>query len=256
MKSIRIGNDIRITWPLVLNGDTAKLADLGLTVEVRPSQGIVDYRNYVEEPTMVKSQRVVMNNIGLAARCNALQPLPRQGQPCATDAVAPPMPPIILPFTVEGDTLTATWAAGDQFACGEYDILVYANKGGAGQAVADQCRFVRLVPHTAMADADGDSSVEAVIALQPLTLELSGLSAYDIAVAGGFEGTEQQWLDSLKADAAEALEKAEATAAGLKEISDVLTVKDGGIYVAHEGASYKLDMSKAVELGLFAVAEE
>ncbi len=30
-------------------------------------------------------------------------------------------------------------------------------------------------------------------------LGAQGLSAYDIAVANGFEGTEQEWLDSLKA---------------------------------------------------------
>ena len=34
MKSIRIGNDIRIEWPIVLSGDVSKLQDLDLTVEV------------------------------------------------------------------------------------------------------------------------------------------------------------------------------------------------------------------------------
>ena len=42
MKSIRIGNDIRIEWPIVLSGDVEKLKDLDLTVEVRPSAKIID----------------------------------------------------------------------------------------------------------------------------------------------------------------------------------------------------------------------
>lgn len=52
MKSIRIGNDIRIEWPIVLSGDVSKLQDLDLTVEVRPSAKVVDWHNYIEQPTL------------------------------------------------------------------------------------------------------------------------------------------------------------------------------------------------------------
>ena len=99
------------------------------------------------------------------------------------------------------------WTADRQFATGDYDIILYAHKNEGGQAVCDQYRFVRLVSHTAQADAPDDSGIEAVIAMQPVTLELSGLSAYEVAVINGFQGTEEEWLASLKKPAEDAAEE-------------------------------------------------
>ena len=195
MKSIRIGNDIRIEWPMVLSGDVEKLKDLDLTVEVRPSAKIIDTHNYADENS--RKEVTVMMNGGLGC-------LPDIGdgkehcKPCGTRPHCPTAP-VLLPYHIEDNTLIAMWTADRQFAVGDYDIIVYAHKNGGGQAVADTYRFVRLVPHTAQADGPDNSGIEAVITMQPLTLCLSGLSAYEVAVVNGFQGSVEEWLESLKA---------------------------------------------------------
>lgn len=229
MKSIRIGNDIRIEWPIVLSGDVSKLQDLDLTVEVRPSHKIVDIHNYADEiehkdlqdtdsgndewPKYEKKGVTVMMNGGIECRpdigngkehCR-----PRPPRPCPPRPHRPlPPAPVKLPYHIEDNTLIAMWTADRQFATGDYDIILYAHKNEGGQAVCDQYRFVRLVSHTAQADAPDDSGIEAVIAMQPVTLELSGLSAYEVAVINGFTGTEKEWLASLKKPAEDAAEQA------------------------------------------------
>ena len=204
MKSIRIGNDISIEWPIVLSGDVEKLKDLDLTVEVRPSAKIIDTHNYADENS--RKEVTVMMNGGVDC-------LPDIGdgkehcQPCRPRPHCPTAP-VLLPYHIEDNTLIAMWTADRQFATGDYDIMLYAHKNEGGQAVCDQYRFVRLVSHTAEADAPDASGIEAVIAMQPVTLELSGLSAYEVAVVNGFQGTEEEWLQSLKQPAIDAAEQA------------------------------------------------
>lgn len=206
MKSIRIGNDIRIVWPIVLSGDVSKLKDLDLTVEVRPSKKVVDTHNYADDidnvdndSSYIKSETTIMMNGGVVCRPDIgdgkehCKPRPYLTRPIR------PTDPVKLPYYIENNTLIAMWTADRQFAVGDYDIIVYAHKNGGGQAVADTYRFVRLVPHTAQADGPDNSGIEAVITMQPLTLCLSGLSAYEVAVVNGFQGSVEEWLESLKA---------------------------------------------------------
>ena len=194
MKSIRIGNDIRIEWPIVLSGDVSKLQDLDLTVEVRPSAKVVDWHNYIEQPTLHRGKHSVMMNGGIAFR-----PDIGDGKEHSHPHRPKPVVPYVkLPYHIEDNTLIAMWTADRQFAVGDYDIILYAHKNEGGQAVCDQYRFVRLVAHSAQADAPDDSGIEAVIAMQPVTLKLAGLSAYEVAVINGFNGTEEEWLESLK----------------------------------------------------------
>ena len=208
MKLIRIGNDIRIEWPIVLSGDVDKLQDLDLTVEVRPSAKIIDTHNYADAP---KPRKVtVMMNGGITCRPDIGDGKEHcRPRPCPPHNHRPvPPAPVRLPYHIEDNTLIAMWTADRQFATGDYDIILYAHKNEGGQAVCDQYRFVRLVSHTAQADAPDDSGIEAVIAMQPVTLELSGLSAYEVAVINGFTGTEKEWLASLKKPAEDAAEQA------------------------------------------------
>lgn len=194
MKSIRIGNDIRIEWPIVLSGDVSKLQDLDLTVEVRPSAKVVDWHNYIEQPTLHRGKHSVMMNGGIAFRPD----IGDGKEHSHLHRPKPAVPYVKLPYHIEDNTLIAMWTANRQFAVGDYDIILYAHKNEGGQAVCDQYRFVRLVAHSAQADAPDDSGIEAVIAMQPVTLKLAGLSAYEVAVINGFNGTEEEWLESLK----------------------------------------------------------
>lgn len=201
MKQIRIGNDIRIEWPVVRGEDCPPLDALDLTVAVRPSCGIVDWRNYEEEPVIAMHERTVMGNGG--RRHDHGHPdyeRERRGDGCCGGRPGPRRSgEVMLEYRVEDDKIIALWPQEKQMGVGEYDLLLYARKNDGGQGVVDQWRFCRLVAHSAEADApDDEGGVEAVIAMQPVTLALSGLSAYDIAVKHGFEGSEEEWLDSLK----------------------------------------------------------
>ena len=100
---------------------------------------------------------------------------PRPPRPCPPRPIPPA--PVKLPYHIEDNTLIAMWTADRQFATGDYDIILYAHKNEGGQAVCDQYRFVRLVSHTAQADAPDDS-------------------------------TEEEWLQSLKQPAIDAAEQA------------------------------------------------
>lgn len=261
MKSIRIGNDIRIEWPLRLSGDIGKLPLLDtITVQVRPSEAIIDWHNYTEHPTLRKETHTVMANVGLCD-CEQFDREPFDRPPFDRTPYGhaphdrtphdrrPPQPygrrperplPVTLPVHIEGDTLIALWTADRQFDCGEYDIILYARKNRCGQAVADQCRFVRLVPHTAMADLPDGSGIEAVIQLQPLTIQLAGLSAYDIAVANGFTGTEQEWLASLKGG------DSQAAADAAKKATEAAQKAEEAIAKAEEAAKKATDAAEAV----------
>jgi len=194
MKKIRIGNDIRIEWTVELPEGINSLDELRLAVEVRPSGMLMDLHECV--PQRRKELHTMVLHGG--------------AEPCA-----PPrntsirQRPVLLPHYIEDGKVVAIWPAERQFATGDYDILMYANKGDAGQGVVDQCRFVRLVAHSSQTEDCDCDCVQAVIELQPVTLSLSGLSAYEIAVLHGFEGTEAEWLASLKEPAETAASEAE-----------------------------------------------
>lgn len=276
MKSIRIGNDIRIEWPIELGEGIEGLGGLDLSVWVRPSAPTVNWHNYVEHPTVYRHERTAMMNGGLGC----LPPgdmgdgrehyrpheRPPHGRPPHAGA------PARLPFKVEGNKIIAYWRADRQFAVGDYDIILYARKDRTGQGVCDQYRFVRLVAHSAQADLPcGEGGLEAVVAMQPVTLELSGLSAYEIAVIHGFKGTEEEWLESLKPDDAAAEDYREkfmdtgindtmpsdllTTVVGVTQGEDTVTIELDGV---HRGSSdgYQPIESGEGEIGLPAATRD
>lgn len=276
MKSIRIGNDIRIEWPIELGEGIEGLGGLDLSVWVRPSAPTVNWHNYVEHPTVYRHERTAMMNGGLGClppgdmgdgreHCRPHE-RPPHGRPPHAGA------PARLPFKVEGNKIIAYWRADRQFAVGDYDIILYARKDRTGQGVCDQYRFVRLVAHSAQADLPcGEGGLEAVVAMQPVTLELSGLSAYEIAVIHGFKGTEEEWLESLKPDDAAAEDYREkfmdtgindtmpsdllTTVVGVTQGEDTVTIELDGV---HRGSSdgYQPIESGEGEIGLPAATRD
>ena len=276
MKSIRIGNDIRIEWPIELGEGIEGLGGLDLSVWVRPSAPTVNWHNYVEHPTVYRHERTAMMNGGLGClppgdmgdgreHCRPHE-RPPHGRPPHAGA------PARLPFKVEGNKIIAYWRADRQFAVGDYDIILYARKDRTGQGVCDQYRFVRLVAYSAQADLPcGEGGLEAVVAMQPVTLELSGLSAYEIAVIHGFKGTEEEWIESLKPDDAAAEDYREkfmdtgindtmpsdllTTVVGVTQGEDTVTIELDGV---HRGSSdgYQPIESGEGEIGLPAATRD
>ena len=103
-------------------------------------------------------------------------------------------------ITVDGNTVTFRVLAETCRVLGQYKLKLYENKGKAGQTVLDQCEGFCVVATTCQ---EGGSTpgldIDTVnLSGGDLAIGVQGRSAYEIAVANGFQGTEEEWLASLK----------------------------------------------------------
>lgn len=101
---------------------------------------------------------------------------------------------------VENNTITSRISAGTCNVLGQYRLKLYANKGKSGQTVLDHCEGFVVVATTCQ---EGDNTPGLDIDTMELSggdmaVGIQGKSAYEIAVENGFEGTEEEWLESLK----------------------------------------------------------
>lgn len=121
---------------------------------------------------------------------------------------------IEMPFVRIGNVLTATWLGTQQTKTGTYTITLTEDYGDGSRNTVDECSAFALVSHscqecgltgTQKIDVSMDVSHAASGETTDIDLDISvpgnGLSAYEIAVKNGFEGTEEEWLTSLKAEA-------------------------------------------------------
>lgn len=101
---------------------------------------------------------------------------------------------------VENNTIAARISAGTCNVLGQYRLKLYANKGKSGQTVLDNCEGF-LVVATTCQEGDNTPGLEidtVELSGGDMAIGIQGRSAYEIAVANGFEGTEAEWLESLK----------------------------------------------------------
>lgn len=132
------------------------------------------------------------------------------------------METVELPFTAEGNVLTALWRGAEQRRTGVYTVTLVEDTASGGRNTADACMAFALVPLSChegetltggqTVDVDVDVTAPAngqmVDVDVNVTAPANGLSAYEIARLGGFSGTEQEWLESLRGkDGAGAVEE-------------------------------------------------
>ncbi len=112
-------------------------------------------------------------------------------------------------FTKEGNELTIYFPADKQKELGIYHLLLIFNDGHAVRIAARNAfclsDIYEISAHTNFEDTVenvevGIIHVESEISMVNGRDGKEGKSAYQVAVANGFQGTEQQWLDSLKFD--------------------------------------------------------
>ena len=110
-------------------------------------------------------------------------------------------------FSIEGNKIRFAFWGKNQRHIGDYGLLLIVNDGSGGMFSVDLDNAFCLTQHT---DCGCDGVIEL---MSDIALPANGLSAYELAVINGYEGTEQEWLESLvqpaKAAAAEALAAAE-----------------------------------------------
>nr|DAI42358.1 MAG TPA: YadA-like protein [Caudoviricetes sp.] len=95
-------------------------------------------------------------------------------------------------FMVDGNTIKGVFYGKDQKMTGDYIIELVKNAGEVGMITLDQT-IVTLVDRTAKEQDIEDCEIIDI----DITTGKNGLSAYELARAQGFEGTLEEYLDSL-----------------------------------------------------------
>lgn len=119
----------------------------------------------------------------------------------------------VTDYTVEGNILRWMFWGKDQHKPSTYHFCLVENGGEEGMFTIDTCDVLRLVNRSCAADdCDGPFTMQVtsniddkgVTCSSVITVPANGLSAYEIAVRHGFEGTEEEWLASLKGEKGDA----------------------------------------------------
>lgn len=109
-------------------------------------------------------------------------------------------------YIIEGNIITIYFNGKDQKKTGQYTLKLVENEGKAGMITLDICNPFTLVSKSCMAGGYGECSnvdVETIELTSRLDVGKDGKSAYEIALSEGFEGSEAEWLASLKGDKGE-----------------------------------------------------
>lgn len=114
-----------------------------------------------------------------------------------------------LPISISGDNgniVGSIFRGVDQKRTGKYRLTLWENFGKDGQTAVDKCDAVELVSTTCEEGGEDANGLDIeTIDLGTSNIEMGlpgapGKSAYEIAVANGFVGSEEEWLKSLKGD--------------------------------------------------------
>jgi len=143
-----------------------------------------------------------------------------------------PLTTVELPFTRADNVLTAQWLGSEQKYTGKYSVTLVLDYGDGNRNTVDECAVFTLVSRSCEEEVlTGEQTIESTLNIptsetETTDIDLSisvpsdGLSAYEVAVKNGYEGTEAEWLESLKepaeAGATEAVAIANAAAESAK----------------------------------------
>ena len=130
------------------------------------------------------------------------EPLPLDGREISVFLVDPLGSSTSVDFTVtDGNVVSFTCQGKVQQELGTYRVEVYENKDQDGQKVFDMDVFTLV--HRSKYESDPVLSNDEPVDFGSCNLSFGGKSAYEIAVDHGFEGSVEQWLDSLRPKAPE-----------------------------------------------------
>lgn len=116
-----------------------------------------------------------------------------------------------MEFTVEGNTVTTLYKGTQHKCLGVYNLTLWENYGKDGQTAVDACNAFTLVSTTcAEGGEDEGLDTETVEWQGNIQTGIKGASAYEVAVENGFQGTLEEWLQSLEQPALDAAAEAES----------------------------------------------
>ena len=99
-------------------------------------------------------------------------------------------------FGTEGNAVVWVFPGEEQKLTGLYTLTLFENLGGAHQTATDCVKAFRLVRHSN--EIPSSMQVEELpLASTNMDVGIRGLSAYEIAVNYGYEGSEEQWAQEF-----------------------------------------------------------
>lgn len=157
-------------------------------------------------------------------------------------------------YVIEGNVIKWMFYGKEQKMPGLFTFTLVENNGKDGMFTIDACDALCLTERSCGAeDCDGpfeltvksninDGGVECT---STITVPANGLSAYEIAVAHGFVGTEEEWLDSITQPAKDASAAALAATSAATNAEKAATAAtqaaadaNAAAEAANEAASY------------------
>lgn len=109
-------------------------------------------------------------------------------------------------YLVEGSTLRFSFPGKDQALAGCYGLVLQINAGKESMTTVEACKAFMLVEDSCGCGAEEGEGI-VVTCNSDIVVPANGMSAYETAVLHGFEGTEEEWLASLKAPAEDAADE-------------------------------------------------
>lgn len=110
----------------------------------------------------------------------------------------------VTDFSVTGNVVRFVFSGAQQRYCGVYTIVLQDTTDG--MRTVDAVQAFELARHSIDQSGEDDSNIttEMVEMTTDMDVGYEGASAYDVAKANGFSGSETEWLASLKGDKGEA----------------------------------------------------
>ena len=115
-------------------------------------------------------------------------------------------------FELDGNVLSFTFPGKDQHKPGTYTLTLTGNAGDEGMFTFDACEVFRLVSTSCQAggaDTCANLSVESVEVSSDIEVPANGLSAYQVWLSNGHQGTEEDFLTWLQQPAQSAADEAD-----------------------------------------------
>lgn len=101
-----------------------------------------------------------------------------------------------ISWSVDLNVITIYYGGRNQSSLGTYALLLVENEGAVGMVTLDTQDAFRLVAHTSQeaSGSAGNIDVNYVQLESDVNTPSNGLSAYELAVQEGYEGTQKDWV--------------------------------------------------------------
>lgn len=168
MKNIRIGNDILLNFPIILENSTIEqIRKMNFKVFVMPSKPDVTESSTPETPADKYKYRICDSHEMYNWKFDEFKKHHKHACELSHKIVE-----------VEDDkyVFEAYFPAYHQHVLGKYDVIIFGNHKEVGQCVCDQKEFVNLVAHSEDADQVFTEDAEPILVLHPLMIEYGKLN--------------------------------------------------------------------------------